>query len=54
MAAVRAGVDSVEHGIQLTPEIIELMVEQGTYLVPTLIAPTGVTRAVEAGEGLEG
>lgn len=31
-----AGVDSVEHGTLLTPELIQRMVEQGTYLVPTL------------------
>jgi imidazolonepropionase-like amidohydrolase len=36
--AVLAGVDSIEHGFQLTDEVIELMVERGTYLVPTLTA----------------
>jgi len=33
--AVRAGVDSIEHGIFLDDEGIELMKEHGTYLVPT-------------------
>lgn len=33
--AVRAGVDSVEHGIFLDDEGIELMKQHGTYLVPT-------------------
>ena len=33
--AVRAGVDSVEHGIFLDDEGISLMKERGTYLVPT-------------------
>jgi imidazolonepropionase-like amidohydrolase len=33
--AVRAGVDSVEHGIFLDDEGIALMKEHGTYLVPT-------------------
>ncbi len=33
--AVRAGVDSVEHGIFLDDEGISLMKEHGTYLVPT-------------------
>jgi imidazolonepropionase-like amidohydrolase len=33
--AVRAGVDSVEHGIFLDDECIALMKEHGTYLVPT-------------------
>ena len=35
-AAVRAGVDSVEHGILIDEEGIELMKERGTTLVPTL------------------
>jgi len=35
LAAVRAGVASVEHGSILTDEIIDLMIEKGTYLVPT-------------------
>ncbi len=47
--AVRAGVRSVEHGIYLDDEAIELMLANGTYLVPTLIAPTGVARAAAAG-----
>lgn len=34
-AAVRAGVASIEHGSILTDEIMELMMERGTYLVPT-------------------
>lgn len=37
--AVRAGVDSIEHGVWLDEEAIALMVERGTYLVPTLTAP---------------
>ncbi len=35
LAAVQAGVASIEHGSILTDEIIDLMVEKGTYLVPT-------------------
>ncbi len=35
LAAVQAGVASIEHGSMLTDEIIELMIEKGTYLVPT-------------------
>jgi imidazolonepropionase-like amidohydrolase len=34
--AVRAGVRSIEHGTYLDEEAIELMVEHGTYLVPTI------------------
>ncbi len=33
--AVRAGVDSIEHGIFLDEEGIQLMKQHGTYLVPT-------------------
>ena len=35
LAAVQAGVASIEHGSRLTDEIMALMVEKGTYLVPT-------------------
>lgn len=35
IAAVRAGVASIEHGSLLDDEAIRLMVEHGTYLVPT-------------------
>ncbi len=34
-AAVRAGVDSIEHGSELDEEALALMKEHGTYLVPT-------------------
>ena len=47
--AVRAGIRSIEHGIYLDDEAIELMLEHGTYLVPTLVDPTGVEKGVEAG-----
>ncbi len=35
--AIKAGVDSLEHAHWLTDEQIELMVEHGTFYVPTLI-----------------
>jgi len=35
--AVRAGVDSVEHGLGLDREVARLMARQGTYFVPTLL-----------------
>jgi imidazolonepropionase-like amidohydrolase len=47
--AVRAGVRSIEHGIFIDDEALELMLEHGTYLVPTLVAPLGVLRAADAG-----
>jgi imidazolonepropionase-like amidohydrolase len=36
--AVRAGVDSIEHGTRADAEAFRLMVKNGTYLVPTLSA----------------
>lgn len=41
LAAVRAGVDSIEHGSQIDEEAVRLMKEHGTYLVPTAWANTG-------------
>jgi imidazolonepropionase-like amidohydrolase len=35
LAALRAGVDSIEHGSQLDDEAIRLMKQNGTWLVPT-------------------
>ena len=37
-AAVKAGIDSIEHGSFLTDETLALMKAKGTYLVPTLLA----------------
>lgn len=37
--SVLAGVDSIEHGVFNSIDIIELMIDRGTYLVPTLSAP---------------
>src|SRR3954453_8085559 len=48
-AAIRNGIRSIEHGIYLDDEAISQMLERGTYLVPTLIAPRGVLEAAEAG-----
>ncbi|GAA4322056.1 amidohydrolase family protein [Klenkia terrae] len=50
--AVRAGIRSIEHGIFLDDEAIELMLEHGTWLVPTLSAPRAVLAAVAAGASL--
>jgi imidazolonepropionase-like amidohydrolase len=47
--AIRAGIRSIEHGIYLDDEAIELMLQRGTYLVPTLVAPRGVLQAADAG-----
>lgn len=37
-AAIRAGVDSIEHGSFLDEEALRMMKERGTWLVPTLLA----------------
>jgi imidazolonepropionase-like amidohydrolase len=50
--AVRAGVRSIEHGIYLDDEAIQLMLDRGAYLVPTLVAPHGVIKAAEAGASI--
>jgi imidazolonepropionase-like amidohydrolase len=36
--AIRAGIDSIEHGSFLDDEALNLMKQKGTYLVPTLMA----------------
>src|SRR6056297_275562 len=48
--ALRAGIDSIEHGIFLDDEAIELMVHNDVFLVPTLAAPYWIIDAgVEKG-----
>jgi imidazolonepropionase-like amidohydrolase len=47
--AVRAGVASIEHGSFLDEEGARLMVERGTFLVPTLLAAETVERAAKTG-----
>ena len=47
--AIRAGFRSIDHGIYLDDEAIQLMLDNGTWLVPTLLAPQGVVKAAEAG-----
>jgi imidazolonepropionase-like amidohydrolase len=39
--AIRAGIDSIEHGAFLDDEALDLMKTRGTYFVPTLMAPEG-------------
>ncbi|GCD96046.1 metal-dependent hydrolase family protein [Embleya hyalina] len=47
-AAVRHGARSVEHGVYLDDEAIDLMLRHGTWLVPTLAAPLAVVARAEA------
>jgi len=48
-AAVRAGVDSIEHGSILDDEAVRMMKEHGTYLVPTLSAGESVYTSAKNG-----
>lgn len=41
--AVAAGVDGIEHGYFLTPEVLELMRDHGTWLVPTIVVSQPAT-----------
>lgn len=50
--AIRAGIRSIDHGIYLDDEAIELMIANGTWLVPTLVAPRGVIDAADAGAAI--
>lgn len=48
--AILAGIDSVEHGIFLNDELIQMMLDKDVYLVPTLAAPFFILEAgVEGG-----
>jgi imidazolonepropionase-like amidohydrolase len=51
-AAIQAGIRSIDHGVYLDDEAIGMMLERGTFLVPTLVAPTGVVAAAEAGASI--
>ncbi len=42
-AAVEAGVRSIEHGTYISPETLAIMVEMGTYLVPTIAIVSDLT-----------
>ena len=48
--AVRAGVTSIDHGSFLDEETADLMVEKGTYLVPTLIESRRMLKEMKPGE----
>jgi imidazolonepropionase-like amidohydrolase len=51
-AALRAGVDSIEHGTYLDRESVRLLREGDRYLVPTVIAGWWVGQLAEKGETL--
>ena len=43
--AVAAGIDSLEHGVDLDQEVVGLMAEKGVFVVPTLSAPINILEA---------
>ncbi len=45
--AVEAGIHSIEHGTYMTDEIMELMIEKGTWYVPTISAGKFVAEKAE-------
>src|SRR5690606_30858127 len=45
--AVLAGISSIEHGTMMTEEIMDLMIEKGTYYVPTISAGKFVAEKAE-------
>jgi imidazolonepropionase-like amidohydrolase len=47
--AIRAGVDSIEHGSFLDDEALDMMKQHGTYLVPTLMAAQGLQEQMNKG-----
>jgi imidazolonepropionase-like amidohydrolase len=50
--AIRAGIDSVEHGSFLDDEALDMMKARGTYLVPTLLALEGIQERIRSGAKL--
>jgi len=47
--AIRAGIDSIEHGSFLDDEALNLMKQHGTYYVPTLMAAQGLSEQMAKG-----
>jgi imidazolonepropionase-like amidohydrolase len=47
--AIRAGIDSIEHGSFLDDEALDMMQKRGTYLVPTLMAIQGIQEKFDRG-----
>jgi imidazolonepropionase-like amidohydrolase len=48
--AIRAGIDSIEHGSFLDDEALDLMKARGTFYVPTLMAIEGLKETLEEGK----
>jgi len=50
--AIRAGIDSIEHGSFLDDEALDLMKQRGTFLVPTLMAAQGLQERIDRGDAI--
>lgn len=48
--AIRAGIDSIEHGSFLDDDALRMMKERGTFFVPTLIASWWIVQQVDQGK----
>ncbi len=48
--AVIAGIKTIEHGTYMTEEIMDLMIEKGTYMVPTITAGKAVAEYASEGK----
>jgi imidazolonepropionase-like amidohydrolase len=47
--AIRAGIDSIEHGTFMDDEALDMMKARGTYYVPTQLAVQGLRETLEKG-----
>jgi len=47
--AIKAGIDSIEHGSFLDDEALDMMKARGTYYVPTMMAAEGLREILEKG-----
>jgi imidazolonepropionase-like amidohydrolase len=47
--ALQAGIDSVEHGFYFDDELLELAIDRGVFLVPTMLAVDGIISNVARG-----
>jgi imidazolonepropionase-like amidohydrolase len=50
MAAVQAGVDTIDHGTFLDEPTVKAMIAHGTWLVPTMMAPRAALEQARAGK----
>ncbi len=50
--AIRAGIDSIEHGSFLDDEALDMMKQHGTFYVPTLMAVQGLQERIDRGDAI--